>query len=222
MYELPANSAANAFSPRLRRLVWGLLGLTTTASVLGSAFSPYLLVRHPLWLVALSPDARHVVLSAGSVAPLSVILIGAARRVLMCVAAFGAGVLYGATAVSWLERRYPRLGALLRYFERLFARWGAPLLILAPTPTLCVLAGAARTRVPAFLAAVSVGQLASVAIAYFVGDLLSAWTDLLIDFLSRHLIESTLIVVSLVAGAQLLSWWRSRAGRAASSAFGGR
>ena len=52
---------------RLRTLVFSLLTVLTLASLLGTAFSPYLLVKSPLGLVAIAPAAHHVALAAASV-----------------------------------------------------------------------------------------------------------------------------------------------------------
>ena len=47
-------------APGLRRWVFALLAVVTVMGVLGTALSPWLLVRWPLVLVALSPDVRHL------------------------------------------------------------------------------------------------------------------------------------------------------------------
>ncbi len=175
-----------------------LLVLVTAANVVGTALSPYLLVKSPLLLVAMSAAAHHVALAAATVDPLPLITVATLRRTLTSVAAFGLGALYGPAAVAWLEQRYPRLARLVRLLERLFARWGVLLIVVAPVPTLSVLAGAARTRLVPFMGALVAGLALWTSVTYSVGDALSLWTDLLTAYLREHLVESTLVCVALI------------------------
>ena len=185
-------------SPRLRNAILGLLALVTIASLAGTALSPYLLVKSPLLLVAISPAAHHVALAAATVDPVPLVTVSTLRRTLTSLAAFGLGALYGPAAVSFIEQRYPRLARLVALLERLFARFGVLLLIAAPVPTVAVLAGAARSRLVHFLPAVVVGLTLWTSLTYTVGDALSRWTDLLTAFLTEHLLESTAVCVVLV------------------------
>jgi membrane protein DedA with SNARE-associated domain len=182
----------------LRAAILALLTLVTLASLIGTALSPYLLVKSPLLLVAISPAAHHVALAAATVDPLPLITVATLRRTLTSLAAFGLGALYGPAAVGWMEQRYPRLARLVRVLERLFARWGVLLLTIAPAPTVVVLAGAARSRFVLFLPAVVAGLALWTAVTYTLGDFFSRWTALLTDFLDVYLLESTLVCVALV------------------------
>jgi len=190
---------------RLRTAVYALLGVATAASLLGTALAPYLLVKSPLLLVAISPAAHHVVLAAASVDPAPLVAVATARRVLTGVAAYGLGFLYGRAALGWLEQRYPRLARLVGLVEQLFARWGVWLLVLAPAPTVALFAGAARSRFITFVIAVALGHALWNSVTVYVGDAVAVWTDLLTSFVGEHLLESTLICIALVALQQTLS-----------------
>jgi membrane protein DedA with SNARE-associated domain len=190
---------------RLRVAVFALLSVVTTASLLGTAISPYLLVKRPLLLVALSPAAHHVVLAAASVDPAPLIAVATARRVLTCIGAYGLGMLYGAKALGWLDGRYPRLARLVAWIERVFTRWGVWFLVLVPAPTVALFAGAARSHLLAFLVAVTLGHVLWNAVTVYVGDAIALWTDLLTSSINEHLLESTLICIALVALQQFLS-----------------
>lgn len=203
---------------RLRNAVFGLLGLLTAASLLGTAFSPYLLVKSPLLLVAVSPAAHHVALAAASVDPVPLITVATLRRVLTGVGAYGLGLLYGRAALSWLNERYPRLARLVGLVESLFQRWGVALLVLAPAPTVAVFAGAARSRFVVFLAALTLGHALWNSITYSVGDALAVWTDLLTSFVGENLLESTLVCLGVVALQQALSQLASRRRQAKANA----
>ncbi len=190
---------------RLRTAVFALLGVLTAASLLGTALSPYLLVKSPLLLVAVSPAAHHVVLAAASVDPVTLVVVATLRRALTCVGAYGIGLLYGRAALGWLDERYPRVARFVAWVERLFARWGVWLLILTPAPTVAVFAGAARSHFIAFLVAITLGLAAWHTVTVHLGDRVAVWTDLLTSFLGEHLLESTLVCIALVALQQLLS-----------------
>lgn len=190
-----------------------LFVVVTTAGVLGSAFSPYLLVHHPLALIALAPDIRHLVLVAADTPFGPVLGVGGVRRALGLLTTYGMGALYGPALVQWTVARHPRTGALVRVLERLFERFGAALLILWPFYAGGLLAGAAKYPVSRFLPAMALGQLGYITASYYVGDSLSAWTGPFIQFLSEHLVASTAVCVAAVAGQQLWSRWRER-GRA--------
>jgi membrane protein DedA with SNARE-associated domain len=189
----------------LRTAVFALLSVVTAASLLGTALSPYLLVRSPLLLVAVSPAAHHVVLAAASVEPVPLVAVATARRVLTCIGAYGIGLLYGRAALGWLDQRYPRVARLVAWVEGLFAHWGVWLLVLIPVPTVALFAGAARSRLVAFLIAVTLGHTLWNTVTVFVGDAIARWTDRLTTFLGEHLLESTLLCVAVVALQQLLA-----------------
>ena len=190
---------------RLRTAVFTLLGVLTGASLLGTALAPYLLVKSPLLLVAVSAAAHHVALAAASVEPTTLIVVATLRRTLTGIGAYGLGFLYGRAALGWLDQRYPRLARLVNWVERLFARWGVGLLVLAPAPTVALFAGAARSHFIAFVIALLVGHTLWNSLVIYVGDALAVWTDLLTDFIGENLLESTLVCVALVALYQGIS-----------------
>lgn len=196
---------SNITDHRLRQGVFALLTVLTVASLVGTAVAPYLLVKNPLLLVLVSPAAHHVALAAASVDAAPLIAVATARRVLTGLGAFGLGYLYGRAALGWLEQRYPRLWRLVSWLERTFARWGLALVVLAPAPTVALLAGAARGPLLRFLLALSVGHLIWNSVTYYVGDAFAVWTDLLTSFIGENLLESTLACAAAVAVQQALS-----------------
>jgi membrane protein DedA with SNARE-associated domain len=121
------------------------------------------------------------------------------------------GVVYGPDAVTWIEQRSARLGRVFRFLERLFARWGAPILLFLPFASLCVVAGVARTRFVAFLLAIMLGHTLWVGSTYFIGTLLSDFTERVLAFVSSHVVESTLFCVAAVVAQQLIA--RKRAAK---------
>jgi len=196
---------APAIPARLVRASWALLALLTTSSVLGTAFSPLLLVKTPLLLVLLSPDARHVALVAGRIDPALLTCVTVFRRSLYSIGVYGLGAAYGDLAVTWIEARARRLGQALRALERLFARVGAVLLLALPFLSVCVLAGASRTRLKVFLPALIAGHFLWVFTTVLLGTRFAAEAQAVVDFFSERLFESTLVCVVLVAAYQFFT-----------------
>ncbi|MEI9952211.1 MAG: hypothetical protein WDO74_25300 [Pseudomonadota bacterium] len=190
---------------RLVRGSWALLGVLTVASVVGTAISPLLLVKAPLLLVALAPDGRHVALVAGRVDPWLLMGVTIVRRSLYSIGVYGLGAAYGDLAVTWIEARARGLGKALRALERMFARVGAVLLLGLPFLTLCILAGAARTRVVVFLPALVVGHSLWVVTTVWLGTRFAAQAQAVVDFFAERLFESTLVCFALVAAYQLFT-----------------
>lgn len=191
--------------PRVRAAILGLASAVTVASTLGTALAPLLLVKSPLGLVALSPAAHHIALAAATLPPLSLVVVATLRRTLTALAAYGLGYLYGPAALAWLEQRSPRVARWVRFIERQYARFGVSLLLVAPVPTIAVLAGAARSPSVRFLPALLAGLSIWTALAVFLGDVFARLTDGFTAFLGEYLLESTLICVGAVAAQQGLS-----------------
>lgn len=205
MPALPVAHTAAPVPARLVKACWALLAALTLGSLAGTAFSPFLLVKAPWFLVLLSPDGRHVALVAGRVDPALLTTVTVLRRSLYSIGVYGLGAAYGDLAVSWIEARARRLGRALRALERIFARVGPVLLLALPFLTLCVLAGAARTRLILFLPALIVGHFLWVFTTVWLGTRFAAEAQAVVDFFSERLFESTLVCVVLVLAYQFVS-----------------
>lgn len=190
--------------------MFSLLTVLTLASLLGTAFSPYLLVKSPLGLVAIAPAAHHVALAAASTEPLPLIAIATVRRTLTGIGAYGLGLLYGRAALGWLDERHPRLARLVAWLERVFARWGLALLVLAPAPMVALFAGAARSHFLLVVGALLLGHGLWNSVTYFIGDALAVWTDVLTSFVGENLLECTLVCFALVALQQAIGRYNQR------------
>lgn len=199
-----------SLSPRLVRLAVGGAALLSALNLVGTAFSPWLLLEHPLLLVALSAEVRHLILAAGRVDLGEVVVIGALRRVLSMLGTYGLAAVYGFAALRWLEGRYPRVGAFARALERLFVRRGVLLLVIFPSYTLSAVAGAARSPWRPFLLATLLGQTLVTAAYVFLGEAITTWTAPILGWLKDHMVESTVVCVVAVLAQQLWSSVRKR------------
>jgi len=199
-------------SAGVRRAIVVFAGVTMAAGLASTALLPYLLVEHPILLLILSADGRNIMLTAPQLDIVTMLTVGTPRRALGMLATYWVGALYGRAMLGWTERRLPMFAPLLRFLERLFLRFGTPLLVLFPTYTLAGMAGITRVRLRAFVIPMTAGQVVYVASAYYLGESVSAWTDQLVAFVSAHLWESTAICVALVLVQQLVARKRRQSG----------
>jgi membrane protein DedA with SNARE-associated domain len=191
--------------PRLRRAAILYISVMSGIGMVGVALSPYLAVKHPLLLVAASADVRHVLLAAGRVDPWLLLPIATVRRILGMISTYAFGVLWGYSVLRWTARRSRRAAVMIGLLERFFHKVGLPILLFVPSYTLCMLAGAARLSWRRYLRVVIIGQIAFTSLLVAAGDSLASWTRVVVDFLATHLVESTVIAVSLVLVQQVIS-----------------
>lgn len=196
--------------PAVRRTIVGLVVFLSALGLLGTALSPYLLVKHPLVLVALSPDARHIVLAASQVDLAPLLAVAAPRRALALLATYGFAGIYGVRFLRYAEGKMPRVARMMAWLKRLLDRVGLVLIFLFPTHSLAGLCGATGTPLKPFLVAMVPGQIPFILMYYFFGEAVSGLSAKVIAFLSANLLESTLVASGLVLVQQVVSRLRKR------------
>jgi membrane protein DedA with SNARE-associated domain len=198
-------------SPEARRrlllLCGGVLGVLTVASLIGTAFMPYLLARRPLVLVALSPLFRHLVIAAPRVEPVPFFLVAVPRHFLPDPFVYLLGREYGHLAIEWVEGNSPFTGKIVRALERLFARVGPIALLISPDVVVSTLAGAARVPFPLFVVFNVLGTFITVFVARWFGDFFESSIAAMVRYFEAHLWLVTLVSVALVL---LFNWYSSR------------
>jgi membrane protein YqaA with SNARE-associated domain len=194
--------------PRLKRIILVAVALSAGTAAVGTALSPYLLVEHPLILIGLNPDSRHLVLVANRVELWQAALVGTLRRGLNFLATYGLASLYGYVLITWFEKKRPWAKRIVQLVERVYARIGIWLVILVPLYSIAILSGIARVRVRRFCLAIIPGQIAFVMAILWFGEAIEHWTDPIIAFVSRHVVATTVAFVILVAVQQAWTRWR--------------
>lgn len=175
------------------------------------ALWPTLVQDHPLVLLGLSARNRYVVLVAGRVAEWSYYLVGSLRLLAPDPLLFAIGWIYGPAAIRWMERRSPTGGRVMRTLERWFARWGHPLVVIAPNNYVCLIAGASGMS-PAMFAFLDVtGTVGRLALLQVVGDVFSGPIDALLGWIGHYRIPLLVVSTLLVAVAVVGELRRSRA-----------
>lgn len=205
-------------SPGVRRLVLVAGIITTVLAIGGTALVPYLLVEHKLLLLVTSSDVRNVLLVASDLDLATVLAIGLPRRAFGMATSYGVGVVYGRAILSWSSKRVRGIGAFMKWFERVFARFGPLVVLIWPSYVASAMAGISRMRALYYVPAMLVAQAGFVIMAYTVGEAASEWVDKLVTTLKPYVLEATLVSASLVAVYQVVAYLRRRRKRARAAA----
>lgn len=157
---------------------------------------------HPLALISLSSRNTILVLTTNQLDAISYYVVGAARLLVTDPFWFLIGWLYGHDALLWFERRVARASRPLRWIERTFSRRGWPLVLVAPNPLICLLAGMSKMNVARFAALNVIGTLARLYLIRQLGSSLEAPIDSTLDLFARFRLP--LFVISVVVVATLV------------------
>jgi membrane protein DedA with SNARE-associated domain len=178
-----------------------------TIGTIGNAIHPALLKRHPMWLVAMEPRTRYLLLVANKgVAFVPFVVVAVIRKLASDPLFFLLGYLYGDNAVAWVERRFDNNSGIVRRIEKLFRRAAPVMVFLFPGPLVCVLAGATGMRIRTFAFFNVVGTFVAVAFYYRLAESIKGPLDAINDFYSRYF--KWLLVLSV---ALTLFWlWDQR------------
>jgi membrane protein DedA with SNARE-associated domain len=191
-----------------------LLGVLGSGSMLGVAFSLYLVNHYPLLLVALSPLGRHLVLVAPTVDPLAFIAVATTRRLLFYLGCFFLGRALGPSGIVWLERRAARMARFVRWLERLFRRVGYPALVFLPGPTMSTIAGSSGMKPRTFAALATLGLVLRMIVVIGFAEWLRTPIEALLALIDAYWMQGTVV---LVAGIALYQWRRGSRAQDASS-----
>ena len=197
---------------RLSILV-GTIIVLLVCSNLANAFFPTLSTEYPLVLIALSSANRNLILASGQLPFVAYFVVATIRLLIPDAAFYYLGYDYGDRALGWMERRTPRVGAMLRELELLFGRYGyfiVPLVpLLIPSNPICLVAGASRMRPRVFWTLNVFGIVARVLIMMWIGDVFEGAVDWILDFIGRYRLPLTVVTFGLVG----FTFWReTRAG----------
>jgi membrane protein DedA with SNARE-associated domain len=188
-------------------LPWAAL-LLVAATIAGALFVAPLAVHHPLWLIALNPLPRHLLLVAPRIPFPTFVLLASARGLFTCAVTFELGRCYGARGATMLLGHSTRGGSMLRGLQRLFARWSALALLIFPGIASSALAGMSGVSRARCLVISLIGLFAWACINHRLGAWLAPWSEKLLDFVRSNMLAATLLCMLGVVLYQL--WVRRR------------
>lgn len=186
-------------SPPSRRtlaLIVGPILAVIVAGTIGNMLHPSLLNDHPLWLVALEPRNRYLLLVAEKVSFVPFLVVATVRRLISDPLFYALGYLYGEAGVRWIEKKMGDSGGLVRGMERGFAKAAPVMVFLFPGAIVCVLAGATGMNPVAFLVLNVAGTVTVVSLLYQFAEVLDGPLGAVNRFYSNN--GTILTVVSVV------------------------
>lgn len=188
---------------RAARRALSLMAILGSCSMVGVAFSLYLVNHHPLVLIALSPIGRHLVLVAPNVDPVAFVLVGVARRLVFYLASFHLGRALGPAGLVWLEARAVRLARFVRWLERLFERASYAVVLLIPGPTVSSLAGIARMPLRVFAPLAAAGLVLRMVLVILMASWLREPIEVLLELADAYWVPGTIV---LAVGILIYRW----------------
>jgi membrane protein DedA with SNARE-associated domain len=185
------------------------LAALAIATFVGVAVAPYLLVKAPLLLIALSPLSRHLVVASPAIDAVPFFLVAVSRMFLGDPFVYTLGRRYGPRALVWIEARSLSATRWIRWVERAFRRAGLFFVLVSPGPLVCTLARVLGMPPIRFVVTNLIGTIGLVFLVRFVGDAFSEPIEALIEFFEVHLTTVTAISVGMTVVGWLI--WRRRA-----------
>ncbi|TFG97335.1 MAG: hypothetical protein E4H11_02090 [Myxococcales bacterium] len=184
---------------RIVRVCVSTLAALSSISLLGVAFSLYLVNHHPLLLVAMSPLGRHLLLAAPTVDPFAFVIVVVARRMLFYLASFHLGRALGPAGIVWIEARAIGFGRYVRWLEQLFRRASHPIVFFLSGPTLSALAGASGMRPVVFAALATPGLVLRAVVVLGIAASIRPILEAVLGWIDDHWIPGTVAMLGLVA-----------------------
>ena len=196
----PAREGEDGASRRRRRTTRACIGAIVVFIVLnkvGDATAPALLISAPLLLVFLAPQARYLLLASRTVGTVPLIAVAVTRRLLTVPIVYRLGSLHGTGVLGWFDRRFRRIGRMMRAIERWFGRRRSPVLVAFPGGLTAFLAGDVGMPLLPVFALTAVGILIRVSFTLWLGEVLSGPLDAILGFISAHQWEMTGVTMAL-------------------------
>jgi hypothetical protein len=197
---------------RLARRSLALLAVLGSGSMIGVAFSLYLVNHYPLLLIALSPLGRHLVLVAPIVDPIAFMFVSVGRRLLFYGGSYDLGRALGPSGILWLEQRAAYFARFVRWIEDLFQRAPKLVVLFISGPTVSALAGISGMRRSAFFALASVSLVVRMLLILGFAELMRGPIEIALAWIDEYWIPGTAV---MVLGVLVFRWIRMRAARAA-------
>ena len=176
-----------------------VIAVLVAANKVGDAAAPALLVGAPLLLVFLAPQARYLLLASRTVGTVPLVAVALTRRLLSVPVIYRLGALHGTGVLGWFDRRFKRIGPMMRAIERWFGHRRASVVVAFPGGLTAFLAGDVAMPFVPLLLLTATGLLARIAFTLWLGNVLSAPLDASLRFIADHQWEMTAFTLALTA-----------------------
>ncbi|MGH8990080.1 MAG: DedA family protein [Acidimicrobiia bacterium] len=185
---------------RRRRVTGVCIGAITVLVVVNKvadAAAPALLVGAPLLLVFMAPQARYLLLASRTVGTIPLVTVVLVRRLLTVPVIYHLGALHGTGVLGWFDRRFRRIGRMMRAIERWFGRRRMPVMVAFPGGLTAFLAGDVGMPFLLVLGLTAVGFLIRICFTLWLGDVLAGPLDATLGFITDHQWEMTGLTFAL-------------------------
>jgi membrane protein DedA with SNARE-associated domain len=180
-------------------LLLGPVAVMVVMTQIADALWPDLVNSAPELLITLSARNRYLVLVAGRIDDWAYYLIGTVRLIAPDPFLFALGWFYGPAALRWMETRTPTVGSMMRTVEKLFVRFGHPLVVIIPNNYVSIIAGASRMSPWLFAFLNLTGTVGRLVLLAVVGDVFSAPIDTVLGWVADYRIPLLVISITIVA-----------------------
>jgi membrane protein DedA with SNARE-associated domain len=195
---------------RKLQLLVGPLVLLFAVRAIGVALAPALLERAPIALFLMAPFGRHLVLISPVLDSVTFVVLGMVGYFTIDPFTYMLGREYGQNAVAWIEQRSGMASGWVRWVDRMFRRAAPVVLFISPGPFVNLLAGAAKMRVPLWLALNLSGTFVTVMIARYFSQALADAIGTIREFVEANVAALTLISIAVVVVSTVLRRRRAR------------
>ena len=193
-------------SKRVRNLMIGALITLTLLGWAGDLLLGTLIDTHPLLFIAMNARSRNLVLASPALDAWSYYAVGFTRLVVSDPLFFLLGRWYGDAAVTWMERKSPTYGGMVRSAERWFGKAAYPLVAFAPNNFICLFAGASNMNPIGFIVCNVVGTIIRLIVLRAAGDIFSDPIDSITDFIA----DNRILITAVSAVVLIATIWNDR------------
>ncbi len=170
------------------------------AGWIGDALLAEFVDKRPIWLIALNPRNRNLILVTNELDALTYYAVGFARLVASDPVNYLLGFWFGDRMIAWVERRSRTYGPMVRDGEATFRRFSYPLIFAAPNNIVCMLAGATGVKGRTFMALNVSGTIARLVAVRLLGETLESPISGVVDFIGEY--RTPILIVSVL----LVGW----------------
>ena len=186
-------------------LIGPIIALVICTNI-GNALFPTLSTENPLLLIALGAPNRNLIIASAQVPFVPYAVVGFLRLLAPDYFFYALGRHYGDRAITWMERRTPTVGRMMRQLEQVFGKAGHVLVLIMPNNPVCLLAGAARMRPRVFWALNVVGTIGRLLLMWWIGQIFQDWIDAVLGFIADHRVPLLVVTIGLVALSSAREW----------------
>lgn len=181
-----------------------------SARVVGAAISPLLFAHLPVLLIVMSPFLVHLVVVAPLVTPAIYFPITLVVTTAQALIGFYFGHTFGQRALTWLLDRVPISDSLVERGLVLVRKASIAAIFAVPGPVMGTVAGVAGVRKKTFAICVAPAQAIWITAAYFAGEALLDYIEIIRHFVIEHALALTGVTITIVLGRWLYTAHRRR------------